>query len=201
VCTAGITIEALFVSRYEPGNASQEPSYDELFRKEDGERRILLSLQRDGPNNAHFAEPQVPAGPVLSFGLNVGGEYRELDMPLDGVEGRPTVGELADGNVHHVAATYDVRTGEKAIYLDGVKRYVHVYPPGSPLATGGNRSAGIGNMLDHPWEAFCGVIDEVAVYNAALSADEVAEHFRRARDGGNYFPPAHGPDRASKTAL
>ena len=33
-------------------------------------------LQNDGFN--HFANPPVPPGPVLSFGLNTGGTYREL---------------------------------------------------------------------------------------------------------------------------
>jgi hypothetical protein len=199
VCREGITVEALFVSQFARARDVRTPSFDEIFRKEDGSRRIVLSFQHDGPQNAHYAQPPVPPGPVLSFGLNIGGEYGELDMPLDGQQGRPTLEELTDGHVHHVAATYDVRTGEKAIYLDGVKRYAYQYPPGTPLRTGGDRPAAIGNFADHPWEPFCGVLDEVAVYNAALSPQDIAEHHRRAQQGCHYFAPKvpAGPARGN----
>ena len=36
-------------------------------------------------------------------------------------------------------------------------------------------------------EAFNGVIDEVAFYDFALTAEEVAEHHRQIREGRNYF--------------
>ena len=189
-CRQGITIEALFVSRFVPGDGLTTRVYDEIFRKDDGRRRILLSFQNDGDSNAEFSQPAVPPGPVLSFGLNIAGEYRELDMPLDGQEGRPTFAELTDGAMHHVVATYDAASGEKTIYLDGVKRYSHRYPPGSALDTQGDRPAVIGNLADHPWEAFHGVLDEVAIYNAALAPDEIAEHHRRVQQGRSYFAPS-----------
>ena len=56
--------------------------YDEIYRKEDGNCRVLLSFQNDGMTNAVHSEPAVAAGPCLSFGLHLAGrDYKELDMP------------------------------------------------------------------------------------------------------------------------
>lgn len=79
----GITLEAMFVSAW----SGRFGDYEEIFRKQDGDARVLLSLQNDGTTHEGYSEPPVPAGPCLSFGLHLAGRsYRELDMPLDGVE-------------------------------------------------------------------------------------------------------------------
>ena len=178
----GISLEALFVSRWSGGAGD----YDELYRKEDGNCRVLLSFQNDGVSHAAFSDPRVPPGPCLSFGLHLAGiGYRELDMPLDGEDGRPTVAELTDGQVHHVVASYDSFTGRKSIAIDGVKRFEHVVPVGRLVLCGGPQRATIGNHLGI--EPFSGVIDEVAIYDFALTTEEIAEHFRRASRGERYF--------------
>jgi len=175
----GITIEALFVSEW----SGDWYDYDEFFRKEDGERRVLLSFQCDH-NRQHTASPHVPEGPCLSFGLNIAGVYSELDVPLDGKEGRPALAALTDGRAHHIAATYDARSGVKALYIDGVLRMStsHV----GPIMSGGASTAFIGNQETND-EAFRGVIDEVAIYREALPAETIAEHWRKAQAGLNYF--------------
>lgn len=61
--------------------------YNEIFRKEDGDRRVLFSFQEDGR--------------ILSLGLNVNG-YVECDAPID-----PS--RLLDGDWHHCAAAFDGR--------------------------------------------------------------------------------------------
>lgn len=201
--TTGITIEALIACTW---NGQFDPqagvdvypdggNYDEIFRKEDGGQRVLLSFQND--RKSFKTIPVVPPGPVLAFGLNVGGEYSELDMPLDGLEGRPIVPEICDGKTHYVAAVYDSATGEKAIYIDGRKRFSAQFPPGTLIESGGNVSAGIGGWYTE-WangdsfaaEPFSGVIDEVAVYRSALSESDIAKHYRRVLEGGSYFSDA-----------
>jgi len=142
--------------------------YDQIFRKEDGGNRILFSFQRDSFNGS--ASPPVAAGPVLSLGLNTGG-YRELDMPLDGQNGRPTLAQLKDGNWHHVAATYDSASGLKAIYVDGTLR--HSTTHSGPFVTGGAAAAMIGNNSGGG-EAFSGDIDDFALFRVALSAAQIA---------------------------
>jgi len=198
--TEGITIEAVIVSAW----SGRYQDYDEIYRKEDGNSRVLLSFQNDGLNYGGFTEPEVPAGPCLSFGIHLAGRgYRELDMPLDGIDGRPTLAEITDGKFHHVVATYDSFTGRKTIFIDGVKRFEHVYPVGTMILSGGPVAATIGNHRDG--EPFTGVIDEVALYDFALTADEVAEHWRRVTSGQNYFgsttPPAGGPRWQAITRL
>ncbi|MEX2185546.1 MAG: LamG domain-containing protein [Pirellulales bacterium] len=186
--TRGVTIEALVVSRWD-GVSNPDAdglNYDEIFRKDYGDKLILFALQNDGNKNG-FAHPPGKQGHVLSFGIHVAGRYEELDMPLDGEDGRPSLAELTDGAAHHLVATYDAASGEKAIYVDGRRRFSYRYPAGSPLATGGPRAAAIGNAAALPWEPFHGTMDEVAVYNAALSADEIAAHWSRVRQGKAYF--------------
>ncbi len=189
----GITIEAVIVSEW----SGRRGDYDEIYRKEDGTSRVLLSLQNDGLNYGGHSEPEVPEGPCLSFGLHLAGRgYRELDMPLDGQDGRPTLADLTDGEPHHVVATYDSFTGRKAISIDGVKRFEHAYPVGTLILSGGPVAATIGNHGSG--EPFTGVIDELALYDFALTPAEVAEHWRRVMAGENYFgsePPGPAAPR------
>ena len=164
--STGITVFA----RLRPQWSGSSGDYDEIFRKEDGDRRILLSFQNDANNGG--ASPPVAAGPVLSFGLNVGGAYTELDMPLDGVAGRPTLAQLKDGTTHSVAATYDSSTGLKALWIDGTMRWSTTLT--GTISSGGGAIAVIGNTSTSGGEAFTGTIDEVAVWRAALTTNDLA---------------------------
>lgn len=189
----GITLEALIVSAW----SGRDGDYDEIFRKEDGDARVLLSFQNDGISHAGFSEPAVPRGPCLSFGLHLAGRgYRELDMPLDGKDGRPTLAEITDGRPHHVVAAYDSFTGRKAIFIDGHRRFEHVYPVGTLVRSGGPAVAEIGNTRGQ--EPFRGMIDEFAIYDFALTPEEVEGHHARALAGQTYFgaqPPKPGTPR------
>ncbi|MCC9609438.1 LamG domain-containing protein [Blastopirellula sp. JC732] len=192
-CSSGITLEAMFVS-----NWSGKPfDYDEIFRKEDGVYRILLSFQNDG-DVGDYDQPEVTPGPCLSFGLHIEKQgYSELDMPLDGRDGRPTVAELTDGRPHHVVATYDSFSGRKSIYIDGELRFEHQFPVGGLILCGGQAPAVIGNMW-RMQEPFAGVIDEVALYDFPLTADEISAHYVNASIGKRYFGEESGPLAAGR---
>jgi len=195
-CVEGITLEAVIVSEW----SGAFDDYDTIYRKEDGPCRVLLSLQNDGRRHSGYAEPLVAPGPCLSFGLHLAGQgYRELDMPLDGLDGRPTLAELTDGRAHHVVAAYDSFSGRKAIFVDGRKRFEHAYPVGTLILSGGPAPATIGNHGHHRGaEPFTGVIDEVAVYDFGLTAAEVAAHHAHVAEGKTFFgtaPPAPGGPR------
>lgn len=181
--TTGITIEALIISDW-TGDADDN---DSIFRKEDGSHRIVLSLQNDG-NDDGRSDPDLGAysGPVLSFGLNIENIYSELDMPLDGQDGRPSFAELTDGSAHHIAATYHSASGLKAIFFDGVMVYSKTFPGGSEIESGGSTSAYIGNMAGR-LQGFKGVIDEVAIWNRALSSDEISRHHSLTQNNQDYF--------------
>ncbi len=180
--SSGVTIEALVV----PGWGGAEGDADTVFRKEDGRRKILLSFQNDGDAAARDVDIEPALQPVLSFGINVGDGYSELDMPLDGQGGRPTLASLRDGAAHHIAATYQAANGRKTIYVDGRRVFSASMSPGDTIASGGAGTAYIGNMSGRR-EPFTGTIDELAVWERALDEDEVASHFSLVSSGENYF--------------
>lgn len=163
--TTGLTISAWL----KPTWSGNTGDYDGIYRKEDGGNRILFSFQRDSFNGS--ASPPVAAGPVLSFGLNVSG-YNELDMPLDGVSGRPTLAQLKDGNWHHVAATYNAATGVKGLWVDGTLR--HSTTHSGNILSGGGTAGVIGNISPTGGEPFSGDIDEFALFRVALTATQIA---------------------------
>jgi hypothetical protein len=188
----GLTIEALVKTEW----SGKFMDSDEIFRKDkgDGNMRMLFCFQND--YNKKHVFPKDYHGPTLSFGLYlVGHDYHELKLPLDGKDGRPTLESLKDGKAHHVAATYNVRSGVKGIYIDGTLLMSHQYEPGTRMITGGPGSAVIGNTPTKLNEAFTGVIDEVAFYDFALPSYMVLHHFSNFQKGLNYY----GLEPGSKT--
>jgi len=184
--TTGLTISAWI----KPTWSGASGNYDEIFRKEDGNNRILFSFQNDTNNPG--ASPPVAAGPVLSFGLNTAG-YKELDMPLDGASGRPTLAALKDGNWHHVAATYDAATGTKAIWVDGTLRFSTTHS--GNIVSGGGTAGVIGNASPSGGEAFSGDIDDFALFRVALNATQMSELASGAKTPLTVLPAAGDPSK------
>ena len=182
--TTGVTLEAVVAPEW----TGADGDADMIFRKEDGSNRILFGFQHDGNDDGRSDPPLAPGytGPVLSFGINVDGDYGELDMPLDGADGRPRLSDLADGRAHHLAATYDSTSGTKSIYVDGVLVFSHTLRAGARITSGGSTSAYIGNMSGRA-QPYNGRIDEVAFWSRSLSAQEISAHSRGAALGRNYF--------------
>jgi hypothetical protein len=125
-------------------------NYREIFRKEDGDDRVLFSFQDDG---AH-----------LSLGLNVGG-YVECDASIDPIQ-------VLDGAWHHCAATFDGKS--MRVYFDG-KEIGALERPGRIQARG--RAPGfIGSC--NGGECFQGLMDDLRIYRDALTAEEVRSIWR-----------------------
>lgn len=121
----------------------------QIYRKEDGSNRHLLMFDNRG---------------FISFGLNIGG-YDEL---------RPTIlaNDYLDGNWHLITATYD--GSFMRVYSDGVE--IGSTPRSGPIGTSGTNPAYIGsNSANVEW--FEGGIDDVRVYNHALSQSEIFDLF------------------------
>ncbi len=123
--------------------------YREIFRKEDGNRRILFSFQNDGW--------------ILSLGLNVEGSgYEELDARV-----QPAF--LTDLQWHHVAGTFD---GEKMrVYLDGLEIGSKRKP--GRIISGGKADAFIGSSGGRG-EFFHGLMDDLRIFNIALTGEQIA---------------------------
>ena len=85
------------------------------------------------------------------------------------------------GKYHHLVGTVDLQKGKIAIYLDGEK-----HTEGMPYNLKNektdiisNAKWGIGRItIDNNEYPFSGTIDEVRIYNRALSENEVKELFQ-----------------------
>jgi len=123
--------------------------YREIFRKEDGDRRILFSFQDNGR--------------ILSLGLNVEGSgYEELDARV-----QPAL--LTNLQWHHAAGTFD---GKKMrVYLDGLEIDSRKKP--GRIISGGGADAFIGSLAG-AGEFFQGAIDDVRIFNIALTGNQIA---------------------------
>jgi len=124
--------------------------YNEIFRKEDGDQRVLFSFQENGT--------------ILSLGLNVAG-YVECDAKI-------TPADVLDGLWHHCAATFDGRV--MRVYLDG--REIGSLERTGVITSGGPAHGCIGSSSGG--ECFQGVMDELRIYADALTPDEVTTLYR-----------------------
>ncbi len=163
--TNGITIAAWVVPQW----SGASNTYDAIFFKDDGANRISFGFQYDSSNS--LAMISLPPGPVLSFGLNIGGLFGEFDMPLDGAAGRPSLATLTNGRPHHLAATFDAVSGSLGIWVDGMRAWGTTRM--GPIKSGGTAPAFIGNRGTAGGQPFTGVIDEVAIWSAALTPSQI----------------------------
>ena len=123
--------------------------YNEIFRKEDGGKRILFAFQKNGS--------------VLALGLKIEGHsYIECDAKVDR-------DRLLDHKWHHVAATFDGQA--MRVYLDG--QLVDTLNRPGRLEAGGAAPAVIGSS--HGYECFQGAIDEFRLYSKALTGNQIEQ--------------------------
>ena len=136
-------------------------SYSEIYRKEDGNDRHLLSFQSSGT--------------ILSFGIGTATQgYQELDVPI-------TASDYTNG-WHLITAVYDGQ--KKYLYKDGILIGSQVAT--GALGTSGTATAYIGSNLG-TGEFFNGLIDEVRLYNRALSPAEVSQLYNYAPGPVGYW--------------
>jgi len=83
---------------------------------------------------------------------------------------------LNDGNWHHIVATR-ILGGEKDLYVDGQMENNGV-SNSNPLTANPIIDIG-GNTLDKRY--FSGSLDEVAIYQVALTANQVLAHYKAGR--------------------
>ncbi|PIO00515.1 hypothetical protein COT72_00365, partial [archaeon CG10_big_fil_rev_8_21_14_0_10_43_11] len=133
--------------------------YYEIVRQQNAALDWLLAFQNSGT--------------ILSFGLNAGASYNELDVSID-------ADDFVDGQWHLITAVYN--GSGKSLYVDNAligansdsgtiafgadTHYIGRYPLGS--------------------EYFDGLIDDVKFWNRALSAAEVRQLFEQ----NNYLSPS-----------
>lgn len=91
-----------------------------------------------------------------------------------------TGGSYNDNQWHHVSGTYDGAT--LTMYVDGISNGA---PASSADLTYAAGSASIGRAGNFDGDYFSGAIDEVRLYNRALSAAEVAYQYERTKPAGS----------------
>ena len=118
-------------------------------------------------------------------GCQDGGQARFVLIDKDGTLGDiPGTINLMDGNWHHIVAMRDASANRIRLYVDGNGSFQDV------VYTNGFDS--IGAALNIGWlnlftgYHFEGVLDEVALYNRALSEAEVQQHYGNGMSGLGY---------------
>lgn len=93
---------------------------------------------------------------------------------------------IIGGNWYHVVATYD--GNNMKIYLNGQERASTQY---TTAMTPNNDPLEIGARSDSSSYRFLGTIDEVAIFNRALTPEEIGVHYNRSSDGQGYPTAAY----------
>ena len=116
-------------------------------------------------------------------------------VTVDGVDydfaASTIVGNLNDGNIHHVVITWDGIAGTLRLYIDGAQESVIDGTVAKSVTLGGSGELLVGQNVDAlpAAEAFNGFIDEFALYTTELSSERIREHYRIGRDGPRRWIP------------
>ena len=111
---------------------------------------------------------------IFVLGDNDGGNI--LSVPGEKV--------ITDNTWHHVVAVRDGENGQNLLYVDGAldgSNLSAIYDSGFDSSTA---ELNIGYLNLDPFFRLNGSLDEVALYNKALTADEIAEHYNSGNDDG-----------------
>jgi len=86
---------------------------------------------------------------------------------------------FSPGSWHHIVGTYDKNLGSHQIkiYKDGVRYGRDTYTASITTNTQPLSIGGVGSESIVGWCSWNGTIDEVAIYNKALSADEIKKNY------------------------
>ena len=121
---------------------------------------------------------------VLDTGAGAAGDLRFLVRNVSGTvsSASSTISINNDGLWHHVVGVCDEAGGHVYLYLDGRQVASATITPGSGLLSSstplsiGARQSGNNNNTNYDFQLY-GSVDDVALYNKALSAAQVQAHY------------------------
>ena len=137
------------------------------------EQRIISKANGTSPNSHTWMLSTVFSDGEyrLRFRLQAGGTTDTLIA---------SSGALTAGQWHHATATYDAGTGEMKLFLDGQAVGSAFHSVGGAVNTD-TRNVSIGANPDDQYRPFDGRIDEVAIFDKAISTDEISSVFFEGR--------------------
>jgi len=148
-------------------------------------------------NEFLFIVPVISGNPFIAFAKSKNGRHDQDPAP-DTNKAVTGTTPLTKGAWHHVAVTYDGSTGVATLYLDGqpdgsvTYNFTEIFDSNARLVMGAREIAtGNFDLL------FNGLIDEVEVFNRALSQTEIQAIFDAGSAGkckGDEPPPAPDAD-------
>jgi hypothetical protein len=109
------------------------------------------------------------ANVVNDFGVSLVGSHVAFGVGNPDTTIQST-SNVNDGAWHHVAVTRNAATGAMVLYVDGVQQATATGPTGTRSAPANLRVGSLQTNLNF----FAGQIDEVRLYNVALTAAQVA---------------------------
>ena len=123
-------------------------------------------------------------GALTQFTLEWGGSGWEFEVnEVRIIFVSTSSGSFIDANWHHLVGVLDAVQGKLIIYVDGVQQNsiayttsLGIFPSTSPLVIGARAPQLAGALTDQ----FDGNIQDVAIYNYALSPTQVANHYNMA---------------------
>ncbi|MFB6150922.1 MAG: GH32 C-terminal domain-containing protein [Haloarculaceae archaeon] len=171
---SALTVEAWVAPRSFVGGASPG-----------SEDRAAAVLNRHDAANERGFEFGVSEHGALTLGVGLGDAWERVRADAD---------RLPTGEWSHVVGVFDRQAGELALYLNGdrvasasIDAGAEIQPADDPLRIGkNNHPSTVDGVFDI--ELFDGVVDELELYCAALTASEITAHYRGVLDdhGGEH---------------
>ena len=114
---------------------------------------------------------------IGAYGVHRWGSSSGVSSYLPGLEPRWTPeasSQVDDGGWHHVTATYDAKSGNRKIYIDGIESVLGTHEPKRMQVSKASLMIG-GRRNSREDEGFNGWLDDVRVYKRVLSPIEIRE--------------------------
>ncbi len=117
--------------------------------------------------HTEFISQGFSSGPGFYIGTNPSGVIRLSDSIIN--SGVPFI---ADGTLHHYALVVDAGLGQTEFFIDGVSQAVFNF---AVATTTGGSNTRFGRQFGNFAEFFHGQLDDIRIYNGALSTQEVGD--------------------------
>jgi len=119
------------------------------------------------------------SGAGFNIGLDNSGNVKALMTDsINSISQTTNVGRLDDNEWHHIAWVLDRTGGKLILYVDGYNLAENDASLLGDISLAGDKDLRIGTNAGNTGNWFEGAVDELAIYNKALTEAEVQHHYR-----------------------